>query len=136
MLGSFNPITLGAFCVVYYFLACWTYGLAISSGLFIPSLLIGSAWGRLVAIGISHLFPHVSIDPGKYALIGAAASLGGIVRMTLSLTVIITEATGDISLGLPVMFSIMAAKLVGDLFNEGIFDMHIQLSGIPLLDWE
>lgn len=56
--------------------------------------------------------------------------------MTLSLTVIITEATGDITLGLPIMFSIMAAKLVGDLFNEGLFDMHIQLSGIPLIEWE
>lgn len=53
--------------------------------------------------------------------------LGGIVRMTLSLTVIVTEATGDITLGIPIMFAIMAAKIVGDLFNEGIFDMHIQL---------
>lgn len=30
----------------------------------------------------------------------------------------------------------MAAKIVGDLFNEGIFDMHIELGGVPLLDWE
>ena len=59
----------------------------------------------------------------------------GILRMTLSLTVIVTEATGDISLGLPIMFAIMAAKLCGDLFNEGIFDMHIELAGTPLLDW-
>lgn len=56
--------------------------------------------------------------------------------MTLSLTVIVTEATGDITLGLPIMFSIMAAKIVGDIFNEGLFDMHIQLSGIPLIEWE
>lgn len=56
--------------------------------------------------------------------------------MTLSLTVILTEATGDITLGLPIMFAIMAAKIVGDIFNEGLFDMHIQLSGTPLLDWE
>ena len=56
--------------------------------------------------------------------------------MTLSLTVIITEATGDITLGLPIMFAIMAAKFVGDIFNEGLFDMHIQLSGTPLIDWE
>lgn len=134
--GSFNPVTLTLFCVTYYILAVWTYGLAIPSGLFIPSLLIGAAWGRLVGIGIAQLFPNLHIDPGKYALIGAASTLGSIMRMTLSLTVIITEATGDISLGLPIMFSIMAAKLVGDLFNEGIFDMHIFLSGIPLLDWE
>ncbi len=77
----------------------WTYGLAIPSGLFIPSLLIGSAWGRLVGIGISLIFPEYDLDPGKYALIGAAATLGGILRMTLSLTVIVTEATGDITLG-------------------------------------
>jgi chloride channel 7 len=134
--GSFNPITLLIFCATYYFLAIWTYGLAIPSGLFIPSLLIGAAWGRLFGIGINTLFPTASVNPGKYALIGAASTLGGILRMTLSLTVIVTEATGDISLGLPIMFAIMAAKLVGDLFNEGIFDMHIALAGIPLLDWE
>ncbi|CAF0794612.1 unnamed protein product [Brachionus calyciflorus] len=134
--GSFNPITLSIFCVVYYLLAVWTYGLAIPGGLFIPSLLIGAAWGRLLGLGMSRKFPNLHIDPGKYALIGAASTLAGVLRMTLSLTVILTEATGDISLGLPIMFSVLAAKLTGDLFNEGIFDMHIQLSGIPLLDWD
>lgn len=134
--GSFNPVTLTVFCIAYYILAVWTYGLAIPSGLFIPSLLIGAAWGRLVGIGMSSLFPDAGLDPGKYALIGAAATLGGLLRMTLSLTAIITEATGDITLGLPIMFAIMSAKIVGDIFNEGLFDMHIQLSGTPLLDWE
>jgi chloride channel 7 len=134
--GSFNPVTLLVFCITYYLLACWTYGLAIPSGMFIPSLLIGAAWGRLAGIGINVLFPSLNIDPGKYALIGAASTLAGILRMTLSLTVIVTEATGDITLGLPIMFSMMAAKLVGDIFNEGLFDMHINLSGWPILEWE
>jgi chloride channel 7 len=134
--GSFDPFTVTLFFFAYFILAAWTYGLAIPSGLFIPSILIGAAWGRLVGIGVAHLIPNAHIDPGKYALIGAAAMLGGILRMTLSLTVIVTEATGDISLGLPIMFAIMAAKLCGDLFNEGIFDMHIQLAGTPLLEWE
>lgn len=81
--GSFNPLTLGAFCVAYYILAVWTYGLPIPSGLFIPSILIGAAWGRLVGIGVSYMLPGSYIDPGKYALIGSAATLGGILRMTL-----------------------------------------------------
>ena len=38
------------FTITYFFLACWTYGLAVSAGVFIPSLLIGAAWGRLIGI--------------------------------------------------------------------------------------
>ena len=97
--GSFNPLTLGVFCATYFFLSVWTYGLAVPSGLFIPSLLIGGAWGRLVGIGVNLMLPGMELDAGKYALIGAVSMLGGIVRMTLSLTVIVTEATGDITLG-------------------------------------
>ncbi len=54
---------------------------------------------------------------GKYALIGAACQLGGTVRMTISLTVILLECTGDISFGLPVIMVLIIAKWVGDFFN-------------------
>jgi len=45
--------------------------------------------------------------PGSYALIGAAAFLGGVVRMTISLTVILIETTRNISYGLPIMLTLM-----------------------------
>ena len=48
-------MTLGLFTLVYFFLACWTYGLTVSAGVFIPSLLIGAAWGRLFCISLSYL---------------------------------------------------------------------------------
>lgn len=132
-IGSLLP-----FVVVYYILSIWTYGISVSSGLFIPCLLVGAAWGRIIGIALQANFPDAPIlaNPGKYALIGAAAQLGGVVRMTISLTVILIEATGSIIFGLPLMITLLTAKWVGDFFNEGIYDMHIQLSGVPLLAWD
>lgn len=135
--GSFSIPTVLSFTVVYFFLATWTYGLSVPSGLFIPSLLTGAAWGRLVAILLNMAFPDSSsFDAGKLSLVGAAAQLGGIVRMTISLTVILLEATGNISFGLPLMITLMIAKWVGDLFNEGLYDIHIELAKVPILSWE
>ncbi|XP_020283006.1 H(+)/Cl(-) exchange transporter 7 [Pseudomyrmex gracilis] len=135
--GSHNDITLAIFIVLYFFLAAATFGLSMSSGLFIPSLLIGAAWGRLIGSGLLKMCPDCEVlDPGKYALLGAAAQLGGVVRMTISLTAILIEATQGISFGLPVIIVLIMAKWVGDFFNEGIYDIHTQMAGIPLLPWE
>nr|CAD2207957.1 unnamed protein product [Meloidogyne enterolobii] len=129
-LNSFKPLTLFVFAFEYYILTMWTYGLSVPSGIFIPSLLTGAAWGRLFGIGVQYFFPELeAIDSGKYALAGAAAQLGGIVRMTISLTAIIVEATKDITFGLPIMLVLMIAKW-------GIYDEHIDLAEVPILGWE
>lgn len=59
--GSYNPLTLGLFTLTYFFLACWTYGLAVSAGVFIPSLLIGAAWGRLCGILLASITSSGSV---------------------------------------------------------------------------
>ncbi|KAF6108013.1 chloride voltage-gated channel 6 [Phyllostomus discolor] len=134
--GTFSPVTLALFFVLYFLLACWTYGISVPSGLFVPSLLCGAAFGRLVAnvlksyIGLGHIYS------GTFALIGAAAFLGGVVRMTISLTVILIESTNEITYGLPIMVTLMVAKWTGDFFNKGIYDIHVGLRGVPLLEWE
>ncbi|XP_077866634.1 H(+)/Cl(-) exchange transporter 7-like [Saccoglossus kowalevskii] len=133
---AYNPVSLALFFICYFFLACWTYGLPVPSGIFIPSLLTGAAWGRLIGMLVNSMVDDTNIDVGKYALIGAAAQLGGILRMTISLTVILIEATGNMSFGLPVMLVLMMAQWVGNMFNKGLYDIHISLNGVPYLGWE
>ncbi|KAK0079461.1 hypothetical protein PV325_001249 [Microctonus aethiopoides] len=134
---SHDDATLALFVFLYFILAVCTFGLSMSSGLFIPSLLIGAAWGRLVGSGLIKLAPSCTyFDPGKYALLGAAAQLGGVVRMTISLTAILIEATQGISFGLPLITVLIMAKWVGDFFIEGIYDIHTEMAGVPLLPWE
>lgn len=135
-LGSLLPVTIVSFVVPYFFLACWTYGLKVPTGLFVPALLIGACWGRLIGIALNSIFPESTWtqDLSKYALIGAAAQIGGTVRMTISLAVILIEATGTITYSLPLMGVLLVAKWVGDCFNAGIYDTHIHLMKIPLLE--
>ena len=57
-----------------------------------------------------------NLYPGTYALIGAASFLGGVVRMTISLTAILIESTNELSLGLPVMLSILVCVHIATHF--------------------
>lgn len=59
--------------------------------------------------------------------------LGGMTRMTISLSIILLEATGNLYFLMPLMLTLMCARWTGNLFNEGIYDMHIGLKRIPFL---
>jgi chloride channel 7 len=136
--STFSSAALFLFFVPYIVMASLTYGIAVPSGLFVPSLLSGAAFGRLCG-HLLHKLDHTNgtfADSGTYALMGAAAVLGGMARMTISLTVILLEATGDMQYVLPLMLTLMAARFTGNVFNEGLYDIHIHLKHIPFLEAE
>jgi len=56
--------------------------------------------------------------------------------MTISLTVLLLEATGNMQYVLPLMLTVMAARFSGNVFNEGIYDIVIHLKHIPFLEPE
>ncbi|KAG6442792.1 hypothetical protein O3G_MSEX002552 [Manduca sexta] len=128
----------------------FTFGIKVPCGLFIPSLALGAIAGRIVGIGVEQLAYHYPkiwlfsgecstgddcITPGLYAMVGAAAVLGGVTRMTVSLVVIMFELTGGVRYIVPLMAAAMASKWVGDaLGRQGIYDAHIALNGYPFLD--
>ena len=123
----------GAFYVI---LMAVTYGVAVPSGLFVPSLVTGAVLGRIAGQTIQHIPYHTfqNLHPGAYALVGSAAFLAGVCRLTFSLAVILIEATRDIAYALPLMLAIMTAKLVGDMFNHGIYDAHIAFRKLAFLE--
>lgn len=55
--------------------------------------------------------------------------------MTISLTAILIETTGNISFALPLIITLVSAKWSGDLFNDGIYDTQIAISKVPMLPW-
>ncbi len=133
--GNFSPISLGLYGLTYFLCMCLTTGSAVPAGLFIPSLLVGSAMGRSFGEACSAVLPRdFSVRAGTYALIGAAAILGGVMRMSLSMTVILLETTGNSFLALPIMIALITSRGVGDVFEVGIYDMMIKKYAWPVLD--
>eukprot|EP00210_Caulerpa_lentillifera_P000903 g874.t1 len=132
---EYTERSLLLYFVFFYILAILTYGVSIPSGLFVPCILCGSSYGRLVGMYVNGLHPNGSIDEGTYALLGAAGFLAGSTRMTVSLCVIILELTNNLALLPLIMLVLLVAKGVGDgLGIKAIYDLHVDLKGVPFLE--
>jgi len=118
----------------------FTFGCGAPSGLFIPSLYAGAALGRVFGIGVWLLnlkcdggcFAPI-VYPGIYSMMGAAAVLGGVCRVTISLVVIMFELTSGLQLIVPFMIVCILAKYSGDVFTPGIYDYCITIRKYPFL---
>jgi len=75
-----------------------------------------------------------SNTPGLYALLGAASFFAGVTRLTVSLTIIMIELSGDVLLAFPLMVSIMVAKNVADTMIHPLYHEQLALKGVPYLD--
>ncbi|KAJ8493484.1 hypothetical protein OPV22_015205 [Ensete ventricosum] len=94
--GTGNEFCLSTLCIFFigvYCLGIVTYGIAIPSGLFIPVILAGASYGRLAGTFLGSIS---KLDKGLFALLGAASFLGGTMRMTVSVCVILLELTNDL----------------------------------------
>ncbi|KAK4241686.1 chloride channel [Achaetomium macrosporum] len=135
--------------VLGFCLAAITFGLQIPAGIILPSMAIGALTGRAVGIimeiwqsnhptfiAFHSCQPDIPcITPGTYAIIGAAAALAGVTRMTVSIVVIMFELTGALTYVLPIMVAVMISKWVGDAFSRrGIYESWIHFNEYPFLD--
>ncbi|ANB13084.1 Gef1p [Sugiyamaella lignohabitans] len=140
--------------VVGLVLTAYTFGINIPAGTLMPSMVVGALGGRSVGLLMQawqaknpdlFLFstcpPNdgsggVCITPGVYAVVGAAAALTGVTRLTVSSVVILFELTGALTYVLPIMSGVMVSKWVAEAFErKGIYEAWITNHwNYPLLD--
>ncbi|KAK1306761.1 Chloride channel protein CLC-d [Acorus calamus] len=131
---EYSAQSLLTFLVMFYSLAVVTFGTAVPAGQFVPGIMIGSTYGRLVGMFVVTYYKKLNVEEGTYALLGAASFLGGSMRMTVSLCVIMVEITNNLKLLPLIMLVLLISKAVGDAFNEGLYEEQARLRGIPLLE--
>lgn len=129
--------------ILYIVMLFWTSALASTiptpSGVFIPVVKMGAAYGRLIGelmaaaypAGIKYSHP-ATIVPGSYAVVGAAA-FSGAVTHTVSTSVILFEMTGQIVHIIPVILGVLIANAVCQSLQPSIYDSIIEIKKLPYL---
>eukprot|EP00892_Ulva_mutabilis_P010524 jgi/Ulvmu1/7844/UM004_0074.1 len=146
---EFGYMTLLMLLGWYFLGAAWAAGMEISSGMFVPMLLIGAVLGRLAGLLMVDMFPVDPgsmwwlsasddqwkwIDPGVFAVVGAAAFMGGVTRLTVALAAIMMEVSSDVQMLLPVLVAILAAKAFADTFvPHSYYHSIMEVSQVPFL---
>jgi chloride channel 7 len=127
---------LAVYLVVYFSMVTITAGLFVAGGLFVPMMLVGATFGRMVGQVVALMFPSetVPIDVSVYALVGATAMMAGFSRITISLCVIMMELTETTQYLLPIMLAVQAAKWVGDGLGLSLYDALMEVKSIPFLE--
>jgi chloride channel 3/4/5 len=118
-----------------------TFGIKVPAGIFIPTLGVGACAGRIVGLAVQYaqwrwpaapVFSSckgntVCVIPGLYAMVGAAATLSGVTRTTVSLAVIMFELTDTLTYAVPVMLAVLVAKTIADALEpKGIYELAIE----------
>lgn len=119
-----------------FLLSTYSHGLSIPGGILMPSLVLGALVGRVTGIVSGGIQKSVDaeylatctarsclVSPSSHAVVGAAAFMSGITKLTLSVVVIVCELTGAVSYILPIMVSVLTSKFVNDYLSvENIYD--------------
>ena len=139
--GFIGPLTLLTFGIIYFIFAAFSTGIAMSSDILLPAMVIGATVGRLIGEVTRDIAVAIDpttatwADPGVFALIGAASFLGGVTGLTFSLCIILMEMTNDNRHMLPMMMAISIAKTIADRFTHPITISYLESRCVPLLDF-
>lgn len=121
-----TPVLLLSACA-FLPLMLLTFGAATPAGIFMPTIFIGCSLGGIVGQLLQARLGADKVTEGTFALMGAVAMLGGVMRSSISLCVIILEGTGQVQLLVPIIVTTVAARYVGNLLSEGVVEIAVEL---------
>ena len=131
---QFSIWTLFTVSAMFYPLMLLSSGVAIPSGIFMPTFLIGSSLGGVAGL-LFQRWISAELSPSTFALLGAAALLAGIQRSTVSLCVILVEGTGQVKILIPVVITVVVAQYVAELvYKNGLYETSIKINRYPFLE--
>lgn len=115
-------------------------------------MVVGGLLGRIVGHSIqflavsypdSYLFascsasgnPEACVVPGVYALVAAGATMCGVTRLSVTLSVILFELTGSLDHVLPFSIAVLVSKWTADALEPlSIYDLLTDMNAYPYLD--
>jgi CIC family chloride channel protein len=98
--------------------------------LFFASLFVGSLLGKLYSIGVDFIFPTLGLDTVACVLVGMGALSTAIVGGPLTMTFLVLESTGNLSIaGAALAASIATALAVRTTFGYSFTTWRLHLRG-------
>ncbi len=105
-------------------------GSGFRGGLFFASLFVGSLLGKLFGVGVGRFFPDFGLDVTACALTGMGALAVAIVGGPLTMSFLVLETTGDVSVTGAVLAACVATSLtVRELFGYSFSTWRLHLRG-------
>ncbi|MEC7772842.1 MAG: chloride channel protein [Bacteroidota bacterium] len=89
-----------------------TIGAGGAGGVFIPTMVMGSALGNVVAKVINNLGLGFSVSESNFTLIGMAGLIAGVIHAPLTAIFLIAEITGGYQLFVPLMITAAISYLI------------------------
>nr|WP_243653959.1 chloride channel protein [Pseudonocardia endophytica] len=110
-----------------------TIGIGGSGGVFAPSLFIGGMLGTAFGVAANAVFPGLDLSPGAFGLVGMAAVFAAASHAPIAAVLIVFELTGQYSIILPLMASVVLATGLSHLVSrDTIYTLKLIRRGIDI----
>ncbi|RKR14598.1 CIC family chloride channel protein [Maribacter vaceletii] len=107
-----------------------TFAAGGSGGIFIPTMVMGSALGNVVAKVINNLGLGFSVSESNFTLIGMAGLIAGVLHAPLTAIFLIAEITGGYELFVPLMITASISYLITkNAVDHSIYTRELAESG-------